>query len=106
MKACWDIVTGTQKSPPTPKINASDNIKKKHRKYTQSHAIAKNILMLSIDPSILTDNCVTNSTKQISDVYTVQYKEKRFVLHFTLFTHLVTTKVSSFKSITTYNANF
>ena len=105
-KACWDIVTGTRKSPPTPETNASDNIKKEHREYTQSHATAKSILVLSIDPSILTDDCVTNSAKQIWDAYTAQYKEKGFVLRFTLFTHLVTTKVSSFKSITTYNADF
>ena len=105
-KACWDIVTGTRKSPPTPETNASDNIKKEHREYTQSHATAKSILVLSIDPSILTDDCVTNSAKQIWDAYTAQYKEKGFVLCFTLFTHLVTTKVSSFKLITIYNADF
>ena len=62
--------------------------------------------MLSINPSILTDDCVINSAKQIWDVYIAQYKEKEFVFCFTLFTHLVITKVSLFKSITTYNANF
>ncbi len=62
--------------------------------------------MLSIDPSTLTDNCTINTTKQIWDVYTTQYKEKDFVLWFTLFTHLVTTKVEVFKSITAYNADF
>ena len=106
MKAYWDIVTGTQKSPPTPETNASDNIKKEHQEYTQNHAIAKSILVLSIDPSIQTDDCVTNLAKQIWDAYTAQYKEKRFVLCFTLFTYLVTIKVSLFKSITTYNADF
>ena len=88
------------------KTNASDNIKKEHEEYTQSHAIAKSILVLSIDPSILTNDCVTNSAKQIWDAYTAQYKEKGFVLYFTLFTHPVTTKVFLFKSIMIYNANF
>lgn len=39
-------------------------------------------------------------------MYTTQYKEKDFILCFTLFTHLVTTKVATFKTITAYNANF
>ena len=63
-------------------------------------------MVLSIDPSILTDDCATNSAKQIWDAYTTQYKEKGFVLRFTLFTHLVTTKVATFKTITAYNADF
>lgn len=105
-KACWDIVIGTRKAPPALDTNASDDEKKEHREYTQSHATAKSILVLSIDPSILTDDCATNSAKQIWDAYTAQYKEKGFVLRFTLFIHLVTTKVASFKSITAYNADF
>ncbi len=62
--------------------------------------------MLSIDPSILTDDCTTNTAKQIWDAYTAQYKETGFVLRFILFIHLVTTKVGEFKSITAYNADF
>lgn len=48
-----------------PETDIFDNIKKKHQEYTQSHAIAKSILVLSVDPSILTDNYITNSAKQI-----------------------------------------
>lgn len=62
--------------------------------------------MLSIDPSILTNNCTIKLVKQIWNAYIAQYKEKRFILRFTLFIHLVTIKVSLFKSITAYNANF
>ena len=89
-----------------PENDASDDNKKKHQEYTQSHVTAKSILVLSIDPSILTDDCATNSAKQIWDAYTAQYKEKSFVLRFTLFNHLVSTRVASFKSITAYNADF
>ena len=39
-------------------------------------------MVLSIDPSILIDDCATNSAKQIRDVYTIQYKKK--VLSFAL----------------------
>ena len=105
-KACWDIVISTRRAPSALANNASDEIKKEHQEYTQSHATAKNILVLSIDPSILTDDCATNSATQIWDAYTAQYKEKGFVFCFTLFTHLVTTKAASFKSITAYNAGF
>ena len=62
--------------------------------------------MLNIDPSILTDNCITNTAKKIWDAYTTRYKEKSFVLQFTFFIHLVTTKVEAFKFITGYNADF
>ena len=41
-----------------------------------------------------------------SGTHTLQYKKKGFVLRFTLFTHLVTIKAASFKSITAYNADF
>ena len=105
-KACWDIVVGTRETPATPVTDASAQIKKAYQDYIQSHATAKSILVLSIDPSILTDDCATNSAKQIWDAYTTQYKEKGFVLRFTLFTHLVTTKVATFKTITAYNADF
>ena len=63
-------------------------------------------MVLSIDSSILTDDCVTNSAKQIWDTYTTQYKEKGFILRFTLSNHLVSTRVASFQSITAYNADF
>ena len=105
-KASWDIVVGTREAPTTPVTIASAGMKKIYQEYTQSHATAKSILVLSIDPSILTDDCATNSAKQIWDAYTTQYKEKGFVLRFTLFTHLVTTKVATFKTITAYNADF
>lgn len=62
--------------------------------------------MLSIDPSIPTNDCTINLAKQIWDAYIAQYKEKRFAFQFTLFTHLVITKISLFKSITVYNTNF
>lgn len=68
--------------------------------------MAKSILVLNIDLSILTDNCTTNSAQQIWDACITQYKEKDFVLYFTLFTYLVTTKVATFKTIIAYNANF
>ena len=86
--------------------DTSDEIKKKYQEYTQIHATAKSILVLSINLSILIDDCAINSAKWIWDIYTAQYKEKRFVLSFTLFTHLVTTKAASFKSINAYNADF
>ena len=105
-KACWCIVIGTRKAPTAPEDDASDETKKEHQEYTQSHAAAKSILVLSIDPSILTGDCVTNSAKQIWDAYTAQFKEKGFILRFTLFTYLVTTKLASFKSITAYNVDF
>ncbi len=81
-------------------------IKDAYLEYSQKHASAKGILILSIDPSILTDKCTTSIAKEIWDYYSTQYKEKRFVLHFTLFVHLITSKVSSFRSITAYNADF
>ena len=105
-KACWDIVVGTRETPATPVTDASAQIKKAFQDYIQSHATAKSILVLSIDLFILTDDCATNSAKQIWDAYTTQYKKKGFVLCFTLFTYLVTTKVATFKTIIAYNADF
>ena len=86
--------------------NVSPQIKKAYQDYIQNYATTKSILVLSIDSSILTDDCNTNSAKQIWDAYTIQYKKKGFVLCFTLFTHLVTTKVAIFKIIAAYNADF
>ena len=64
-KACWNIVIGTQKVLIMLNNNVSDDNKKEYQKYTQSHATAKSILVLSIDSSILIDDCATNSAKQI-----------------------------------------
>lgn len=83
-----------------------DNIKHEYQKYIQSHTIAKNILVISINLSILTDDCITNLAKRILDIYIVQYKGKNFIFCFILFIYLVTTKVFLFKSITIFNANF
>lgn len=63
-------------------------------------------MVLSINQSILIDNCFTNAAKQIWDAYTAQYKEKGYILHFTLFIYLIKTKVSLFKLIIAYNAKF
>lgn len=68
--------------------------------------MAKKILILNINSSILIDDCTTNSAKQIWDTYIIQYKKKGFILCFTLFTYLLTTKVAIFKTIIAYNANF
>lgn len=64
------------------------------------------MLMFSINTFIPTDYYIINQAKQIRDAYTLQYNEKRFVLWFTLFTYLVTTKVAWFELITVYNTNF
>lgn len=106
MKTYWNIITGIWKKLETPNTNASDNIKKKHQKYIQSHIIAKIILVLNIDPSILINDYTINLAKQIWNTYTIQYKEKRFVLWFALFTYFVIRKMSLFKLIIVYNANF
>ncbi len=89
-----------------PESNSEKSIKDVYLEYSQKDASAKGILILSIDPLILTDKCTTNRAKEICDYYSTQYKEKRFVLRFTLFVHLTTSKVSSFRSITAYNADF
>ncbi len=97
----WD-----PKNTCNPGTDTTDLVKKEHSEYIQSHATARSILVLSIDLSILTDDCTTNTAKQIWHAYTAQYKEKGFVLRFNHFIHLVTTKVGAFKSITAYNADF
>ena len=55
---------------------------------------------------MITDKCKTSTAKEIWDYYSIQYKEKRFVLWFNLFVHLITSKVSSFRSILAYKADF
>lgn len=64
-KAYWNIVTSTRKSLSTSKTNASDNIKKEHREYTQSYSTIKSIQVLNINLSISTNNCTKNSAQQI-----------------------------------------
>lgn len=44
-KICWNIIIRTRKTPPIPENNMSNDIKKEHQEYTQSHTIAKSILM-------------------------------------------------------------
>ena len=44
--------------------------------------------------------------REIWKYYSAQYKEKRFVLRFTLFFYLTTSKIFIFRSITTNNADF
>ncbi len=105
-RAVWDIVLGTQIAHAAPEFNSEKLIKDAYLEYSQKQASAKGILILSIDLSILTDKCTTSTAKAIWDYYYTQYKEKEFVLRFTLFIHLITSKVSSFRSITDYNADF
>lgn len=45
------------------KNDTSNDNKKEYLEYIQSHTIAKSILVLSIDLSILIDDCATNSAK-------------------------------------------
>ena len=59
-----------------------------------------------MDPFNLTNNCTTNTAKQIWDAYIAKYKEKDCIFQFTFFIHLVTTKVGEFKYITKYNTDF
>ncbi len=105
-RGVWYIVLGTQVTPVAPESNSEKSIKDAYLEYSQKHASAKSILILSIDPLILTDKCTTSTAKEIWDYYSIQYKEKWFVLQFTLFVHLNTSRVSSFRSITEYNADF
>ncbi len=101
-----DNVLGTQVAPAAPESNSEKSIKDAYLEYSQKHASEKGILILNIDPSILTDKCTTSTAKEIWDYYSTQYKEKGFVLWFTLFVYLTTSKVSSFRSITESNADF
>ena len=105
-RAVWGIVLGTQIAHAAPEFNSEKLIKDAYLEYSQKQASAKGILILSIDLSILTDKCTTSTAKAIWDYYYTQYKEKEFVLRFTLFIHLITSKVSLFRSITDYNADF
>ncbi len=102
----WEIVTGAKVVSTVSAVSASEAIKALYTSFVQQHASAKGILILSIDPSILIDKCTTCSANEIWEYYLSQYKEKGFVLRFTLFVHFTTSKVSVFRSITTYNADF
>ena len=68
--------------------------------------MAKSILVLYRDLSILTDNSAINSANQIRDAYTSQYKKNEFVLCFILFTYFVITKAALLILITIYNIDF
>lgn len=59
------MVTHIQKILGMPNTDTSDNVKKKYQKYIQSHTIAKSILILNINPSILIDDYNTNLVKEI-----------------------------------------
>lgn len=50
--------------------------------------------------------CTKSKVKEIWDYYSNQYKKKDFVLRFTLFVYLITSKIATFRSITAYNADF
>ena len=102
----WDIVTGTKVVPSVLSAAATEATQATYTLSVQQHATAKGILILSIDPSILIDKCTTSLAREIWEYYSAQYKEKRFVLRFTLFVHLTISKVSIFRSITAYNADF
>lgn len=102
-----DIVVTIKAAPTQPEESADKKLNEdEYTSYSQKHASAKGIFILSIDPSILIDKCTTSSAKEIWDYYSFKYKEKGFVLRFTLFVHLTTSKVSAFQSITAYNADF
>ncbi len=92
----WEIVTGAKVIPIVLAVSASEALKALYTSSVQQHAFAKDILILSIDLSILIDKCITCSAKEIWEYYSSQYKEKGFVLRFTLFVHLITSKVSVF----------
>ena len=84
---CWDKVTGTWKTPRTFGIDTTNLVKRKHSEYIQSHTTAKNILMLGIDPFILTNDYTPNTAKQIWNAYTAQYKDK-FLFFSSLFSFI------------------
>lgn len=102
----WDIILSIQVAPVTSESHMEKLIKDACFKYLQKHISAKEVLILSIAPSIQTDKCTTRTAKEICDYYSNQYKEEEFVLWFTLFVYLITSKVSFFRSITKYNADF
>ncbi len=75
-RGVWNIVRGTQVAPATPESNSEKLNKDAYLEYSQKHASAKGILILSIDPSILTDKCTTNTTKEIWDYYSTNIRRK------------------------------
>ena len=62
--------------------------------------------MLSINLFIPIDDNAKNFTKQIQNIYTIQYKEKRFIFYFTLFIYLIIMIAALFLLIIIYNINF
>lgn len=62
-KIYWNIIISIWKTLIMPKNNTSNDNKKEYLEYIQSHTIAKSILVLSIDLSILMNDYATNSAK-------------------------------------------
>ena len=102
----WDIITNTKFIPFVLLTSATEATQVTYTLSIQQHATAKKILILSIDLMILINKYIRSLIREIWEYFLAQYKEKRFVLRFTFFVHLTTSKISIFRSITAYNMDF
>lgn len=61
-----DIVVTIKAAPTQPEESADKKLNEdEYTSYSQKHASAKGIFILSIDPSILINKCTTSSAKEI-----------------------------------------